>query len=162
MACLDFCRRTIDPQRAEWCQANFPEYHNVYIEPGSYEIYRKTGIFPDGTIFFKSSSSSWGLVKTRMAHERSLLAGVISPARSTGRMLLSRTRSGSPTPAAGGTSISIITSRRLRLPRSKINRNAHFATSPAPRETRFGRSSTLFWTRSLFPKVAEADACSSA
>src|SRR5215470_6449776 len=23
-------------------QANFPEYHYVYIEPGSYEIYRKT------------------------------------------------------------------------------------------------------------------------
>src|SRR5215510_12388489 len=34
-------------------KANFPEYHNVYIEPGSYEIYKKTGEFPDGTIFFK-------------------------------------------------------------------------------------------------------------
>jgi Cytochrome P460 len=32
---------------------SFPEYHNVYIEPGSYEIYKKTGQFPDGTIFFK-------------------------------------------------------------------------------------------------------------
>jgi len=31
----------------------FPEYHNVYIEPGSYEIYKKTGEFPDGTILFK-------------------------------------------------------------------------------------------------------------
>jgi len=31
----------------------FPEYHNVYIEPGSYEIYKKTGDFPDGTIMFK-------------------------------------------------------------------------------------------------------------
>ena len=27
----------------------FPEYHNVYIEPGSYEIYKKTGEFPDGS-----------------------------------------------------------------------------------------------------------------
>jgi hypothetical protein len=34
-------------------KANFPEYHNVYIEPGSYAIYRKTGVFPEGTIFFK-------------------------------------------------------------------------------------------------------------
>src|ERR1700757_4618732 len=34
-------------------KANFPEYHNVYIEPGSYDIYKKTGTFPDGTIFFK-------------------------------------------------------------------------------------------------------------
>lgn len=34
-------------------KANFPEYHNVYIEPGSYEIYKKTNEFPEGTIFFK-------------------------------------------------------------------------------------------------------------
>jgi hypothetical protein len=34
-------------------KANFPEFHNVYIEPGSYEIYKKTGVFPEGTIFFK-------------------------------------------------------------------------------------------------------------
>jgi hypothetical protein len=33
--------------------AGFPEYHNVYIESGSYEIYKKTGEFPDGTIMFK-------------------------------------------------------------------------------------------------------------
>jgi hypothetical protein len=31
----------------------FPEYHNVYMEPGSYEIYKKTNEFPEGTIFFK-------------------------------------------------------------------------------------------------------------
>jgi hypothetical protein len=31
----------------------FPEYHNVYIEPGSYEIFKKTGEFPEGTILFK-------------------------------------------------------------------------------------------------------------
>lgn len=34
-------------------KANFPEFHNVYIEPGSFDIYRKTGEFPDGTIFVK-------------------------------------------------------------------------------------------------------------
>jgi hypothetical protein len=34
-------------------KANFPEFHNVYIEPGSYQIYKKTGVFPEGTIFFK-------------------------------------------------------------------------------------------------------------
>src|SRR5215813_12840966 len=33
--------------------ANFPEYHNVYIEPCAYEAYKKTGVFPDGTIFYK-------------------------------------------------------------------------------------------------------------
>ena len=34
-------------------KANFPEFHNVYIEPGSYEIYKKTGEFPEETILFK-------------------------------------------------------------------------------------------------------------
>jgi Cytochrome P460 len=34
-------------------QAQFPEFHNVYIEPCSYTTYKKTNIFPDGTIFFK-------------------------------------------------------------------------------------------------------------
>jgi len=34
-------------------KANFPEYHNVYIEPVSYDMYRKTGTFPEGTILFK-------------------------------------------------------------------------------------------------------------
>ena len=34
-------------------QANFPEYHNVYIEPGSYAIYKSTGVFPEATIFLK-------------------------------------------------------------------------------------------------------------
>jgi hypothetical protein len=34
-------------------KANFPEYHNVYIEPCSYEKYKTTNVFPDGTIFFK-------------------------------------------------------------------------------------------------------------
>lgn len=34
-------------------QANFPEFHNVYIEPCSYEVYKKTNVFPEGTIFFK-------------------------------------------------------------------------------------------------------------
>jgi hypothetical protein len=34
-------------------KANFPEYHNVYIEPGSYAIFLKTGKFPEGTMMFK-------------------------------------------------------------------------------------------------------------
>ena len=37
-------------------QAGFPEFHNVYIEPGSYEIYKKTGEFPEGTIFLRNCS----------------------------------------------------------------------------------------------------------
>jgi hypothetical protein len=48
-----FVGAPLTPNALNGGQANFPEYHYVYIEPGSYEIYRKTGIFPDGTIFFK-------------------------------------------------------------------------------------------------------------
>src|SRR5437762_1011899 len=40
--------------------ADFPEYHNVYIEPGSYAIYKKTGVFPDGTIFVKELQLTLG------------------------------------------------------------------------------------------------------
>src|SRR6266699_1433214 len=43
----------LTPNALNGGKANFPEYHNVYIEPGSYEIYKKTGKFPEGTIFFK-------------------------------------------------------------------------------------------------------------
>lgn len=34
-------------------KANFPEYHNVYIQPGAYQEYKRTGVFPEGTIMFK-------------------------------------------------------------------------------------------------------------
>ena len=34
-------------------KAGFPEYHNVYIERGTYEIYKKTNAFPEGTMMFK-------------------------------------------------------------------------------------------------------------
>jgi hypothetical protein len=43
----------LTPNALNGGQANFPEFHNVYIEPGSYEIYQKTNVFPEGTIFFK-------------------------------------------------------------------------------------------------------------
>jgi len=43
----------LTPDALNGGKAGFPEYHNVYIEPGSYELYKKTGDFPDGTIMFK-------------------------------------------------------------------------------------------------------------
>jgi len=45
---------------------NFPEYHNVYIEPGSYEIYKRHKI-PEGTIFFKELNHPAG--ENRMVRE---------------------------------------------------------------------------------------------
>ena len=34
-------------------EAPFPEFHNVYLHPSDYEVYRKTGTFPDGTVLIK-------------------------------------------------------------------------------------------------------------
>lgn len=34
-------------------KAAFPEFHNVYIEPNAFDVYEKTGKFPDNTIIIK-------------------------------------------------------------------------------------------------------------
>ena len=43
----------LTPNALNGGNANFPEFHNVYIEPGSYETYKRTNVFPEGTILFK-------------------------------------------------------------------------------------------------------------
>ena len=43
----------LTPDALNGGKAGFPEYHNVYIEPGSYAIYNQHGQFPEGTIMFK-------------------------------------------------------------------------------------------------------------
>jgi hypothetical protein len=48
-----FVGAPLTPNALNGGQANFPEFHMVYIEPGSYDIYQKTGEFPEGTIFLK-------------------------------------------------------------------------------------------------------------
>src|SRR6201982_1272934 len=48
-----FVGSPLTPNALNGGQANFPEFHNVYIEPGSYEIYKRTNQFPEGTILFK-------------------------------------------------------------------------------------------------------------
>ena len=37
--------------------ANFPEFHNVYMQPWAYEEYRKTNKFPEGTIFVQGAAA---------------------------------------------------------------------------------------------------------
>jgi hypothetical protein len=34
-------------------KANFPEYHNVYIQAQNVDAYLKTGQFPEGTVIIK-------------------------------------------------------------------------------------------------------------
>ena len=78
----------LTPNALNGGKANFPEFHNVYIEPGSYEIYKKTNVFPEG----------------------------ISPGRGTAPMSRSRIPSATPRPEGGDTTTSITTNRRRRPP----------------------------------------------
>ena len=48
-----FVGSPLTPNALNGGMANFPEYHNVYIEPCSYDKYKQTNVFPEGTIFFK-------------------------------------------------------------------------------------------------------------
>jgi hypothetical protein len=43
----------LTPNALNGGMANFPEFHNVYMEPCSYVKYQQTKAFPEGTIFFK-------------------------------------------------------------------------------------------------------------
>lgn len=33
--------------------AAFPEFHSVYVDPASYQVYRESGVWRDGTVFLK-------------------------------------------------------------------------------------------------------------
>jgi hypothetical protein len=43
----------LTPNELNGGNAPFPEFHNVYIDPSSFEHYRDTGEFPDGTVLIK-------------------------------------------------------------------------------------------------------------
>jgi len=48
-----FVGSPLTPNALNGGKANFPEFHNVYMQPWAYEEYRKTNVFPEGTIMFK-------------------------------------------------------------------------------------------------------------
>lgn len=43
----------VTPNELNNGKAAFPEMHNVYIDPASYQAYKETGKFPEGTIIIK-------------------------------------------------------------------------------------------------------------
>lgn len=43
----------VTPNELNNGKAAFPEFHNVYIDPDSWQHYKTTGDFPDGTIIMK-------------------------------------------------------------------------------------------------------------
>ena len=48
-----FLGSPLTPHSLNEGKAGFPEYHNVYIHPVAYQIYKKTREFPEGTILLK-------------------------------------------------------------------------------------------------------------
>src|SRR4029077_16614005 len=80
-----FVGSPLTPNALNGGHAGFPEYHNVYIEPGSYEIYKKSGAFPDGTMLCKELQLT-SRQNFPMAHRRSLRDADIFPVRSMARM----------------------------------------------------------------------------
>ena len=46
-------RVAADAERAQWRPGKLSRMSYVYVEPGSYDIYQKINIFPEGTIFLK-------------------------------------------------------------------------------------------------------------
>lgn len=48
-----FLGAPLTPNALNGGKANFPEYHNVYVQPHALAAYRKTGTWPDGTIMLK-------------------------------------------------------------------------------------------------------------
>jgi hypothetical protein len=45
-------------------KANFQEFHTVYIDPESWEHWKKTGKFRDGTILIKEMTSVGNVQKS--------------------------------------------------------------------------------------------------
>lgn len=43
----------LTPNALNGGKAGFPEYHNVYMHPTAYKMYKETGEFPEGTILLK-------------------------------------------------------------------------------------------------------------
>jgi hypothetical protein len=48
---------SVTPNEMNNGKAAFPEFHNTYIDPRSFELYKKNGMFPEGTILIKETVS---------------------------------------------------------------------------------------------------------
>ena len=48
-----FLGAPLTPNGLNGGQAGFPEYHNVYVQPQAFAIYKQTGKWPQGTIMLK-------------------------------------------------------------------------------------------------------------
>jgi hypothetical protein len=128
---------------------NFPEFHNVYIEPGSFDIYKKTGVFPEGTIFFKELQRT---LKPEQFPDGSRIEPSgrgYFPAASNGADVTVKDSKRYAVTGGGVTTISITLSPRLRPRRCGPRPSAPTVIGPAPRKTRSGHSFIPRWIGSF-------------
>jgi cytochrome P460 len=143
---MDLCRIAVDPQCAQRWQGRLPEYHNVYMEPGSYEIYKNTKVFPEGTIMFKElqltlpGENPDGSRKEPSG--QSYFPGAFNGADVT-------VKDSKRYADTGGWGFFNFNHSEPKAPTAKGSqgRNALFAISPARRRMRSGPSSTGCWTK---------------
>ena len=48
-----FLGSPLTPNGLNGGKAGFPEFHNVYVRPDALRVYRKTGVWPEGTMMLK-------------------------------------------------------------------------------------------------------------
>ena len=144
---MGFVGSPLTPNALNDGHASFSEHHNVYIEPGSYEIYLKTNVFPEGTIMFKE------LQLTKKPEEnpdgsrtepsgRGHFPGAFNGADVT-------VKDSKRFAASGGLGLFRFQSFRAKGSDRQgkgQSRNALTVISAAGRRTRSGRSSTACWT----------------
>ena len=97
--------------------ANFPEYHNVYIEPGSFEIYEKTNVFPEGTIMFKELQLTKKPGENPDGSRTKPSGQGYFPGAFNGADVTVKDSKRFAASGAGASSISTISNQRLRPPR---------------------------------------------
>src|SRR2546427_7753249 len=59
-------------------EANFPEFHNVYIDPCSYAAYKKTSVFPGRNNILQEAATDAARAKLRRFANRAFRSGLLS------------------------------------------------------------------------------------
>jgi hypothetical protein len=143
-----FVGSPLTPNALNGGKANFPEFHNVYVEPGSYEIYKKTGEFPEGTIFLKELQLTLPAENPDGSRTEASGRGFF-PGKLNGADVTVKDSKRYADTGGWVTTTSIITSRRHRQPSCSQSPNARSATWRMLRKTTSGPNSIRCWINKI-------------
>ena len=125
-----FVGAPLTPNALNGGHANFPEFHHVYVEERNLDAYLKTGSFPEGTIFIKSSLG-FSNPRFRTVLEQNHRARAFSTVSSMVSTPPSKTASAIRRRMDGGSSpLAIIPCRTNRPPRRLPSASVLDAISP--------------------------------